>query len=244
MTKTVLTGSNDIQHLGTILSIWAHPDDETFTCAGIMAAAVKNGQRVVCITATRGEAGVRDEARWPADRLAEIRTAELQEALKILGVSEHHWLDYSDGGCDKIPDEEASARLAKYLGIYKPDTILTFGSDGLTGHDDHKSVFRWACKAVALSGEPIAVYCAVERKLAYDKYLKDADKQFNIYFNIDKPPVKTKDECDIYYELSPELCRIKRKALSAMPSQTEAFVNRFTPKEFEDMFCAEAFVKL
>ncbi len=38
----------DIKKLGTILSVWAHPDDETFTCGGILATAVKNGQQVVC----------------------------------------------------------------------------------------------------------------------------------------------------------------------------------------------------
>jgi len=32
---------NDIKMLGTILSVWAHPDDETFSCAGIMAQAIK-----------------------------------------------------------------------------------------------------------------------------------------------------------------------------------------------------------
>jgi LmbE family N-acetylglucosaminyl deacetylase len=37
---------------GTILSIWAHPDDETYLAGGVMAAASANGQRVVCVTAT------------------------------------------------------------------------------------------------------------------------------------------------------------------------------------------------
>jgi LmbE family N-acetylglucosaminyl deacetylase len=34
-----------INSLGTIMSVWAHPDDETFTCAGIMRQAVNNGQK-------------------------------------------------------------------------------------------------------------------------------------------------------------------------------------------------------
>lgn len=241
--KPAITTADDVKQLGTILSVWAHPDDETFTCAGIMASAVNNGQQVVCITATRGEAGVRDESRWPAAQLADIRTSELNTALKILGITAHHWLDYPDGGCIKVPEQSAASRLADYLGRYNPDTVLTFGPDGFTGHDDHKSVFRWIYQAVELSGSPAGIYCAVERQPAYDKYLKEADKQFNIYFNIDKPPVKTKEECDIYYELPPELCRLKRKALCAMPSQTKAFVEKFKPEEFEDMFCAEAFVK-
>lgn len=40
--------------LGTVLSVWAHPDDETYLAAGVMAAARDGGQRVVCASATAG----------------------------------------------------------------------------------------------------------------------------------------------------------------------------------------------
>jgi LmbE family N-acetylglucosaminyl deacetylase len=32
--------------LGTVLSVWAHPDDETYLAARVMADAARNGQRV------------------------------------------------------------------------------------------------------------------------------------------------------------------------------------------------------
>jgi LmbE family N-acetylglucosaminyl deacetylase len=38
---------NDIKELGTILSIWAHPDDEAYLCGGIMAMASAAQSRVV-----------------------------------------------------------------------------------------------------------------------------------------------------------------------------------------------------
>src|SRR3990170_7980876 len=41
--------------LGTILGVWAHPDDETYLCGGLMARAGRAGDRVVGITATPGE---------------------------------------------------------------------------------------------------------------------------------------------------------------------------------------------
>ena len=52
-----------MKDLGTILGVWAHPDDEGYLSAGIMAQAMRNGQRVVCVTATRGEAA--DPEQWP-----------------------------------------------------------------------------------------------------------------------------------------------------------------------------------
>ena len=43
--------------LGTVLGVWAHPDDETYLTAGLMAQTVRRGDRVICVTATRGEEG-------------------------------------------------------------------------------------------------------------------------------------------------------------------------------------------
>src|SRR3954454_8062763 len=134
--------------LGTVLSVWAHPDDETYLCGGLMSDAVRRGNRVVCVTATRGELGSPDEERWPPGALlAEVRTKELMEALAELGVVEHVWLDYPDGGCSDADAVEAIGRLRAIVADVAPDTVLTFGPDGITGHDDHITVGRWATEA-------------------------------------------------------------------------------------------------
>src|SRR4029453_2861005 len=81
--------------LGTILGVWAHPDDDIYLMAGVMAAAVDAGQRVVDVTRTRGEGGGRDEERWPPETMGEVRTQELLRSLEVLGVHEHHFLEGS-----------------------------------------------------------------------------------------------------------------------------------------------------
>ena len=106
------------------------------------------GDRVVCVTATRGELGSPDEERWPSGApLAAVRTAEMEAALAILGVTEHHWLDYPDGGCADVDQDEAVRRVTALMAEVQPDTVLTFGPDGMTGHDDHKAACRWATEA-------------------------------------------------------------------------------------------------
>jgi LmbE family N-acetylglucosaminyl deacetylase len=50
--------------LGTIVGVWAHPDDEAYLSGGLMAAAGDAGSRVVCVTATRGERGTPDPEAW------------------------------------------------------------------------------------------------------------------------------------------------------------------------------------
>lgn len=231
----------DIKQLGTILSVWAHPDDESFSCGGIMAAAVHNGQQVICVTATKGEAGVQDESRWPAAKLAEIRANELEKACKVLGVTKHHWLGYHDGQCQAVATDEAVQQLKDLIQTYKPDTILTFGPDGMTGHPDHQTVSAWVMEAT--KGTDVQVYHAVAEQTTYDKYLKGLDEQFNIYFNIDQPPLKQAAVCDIALQLTPELVEQKFEALAAMPSQTEAMLKTLPADSHDSVFDLECFVK-
>ena len=103
----------DVSELGTILGVWAHPDDDIYLAAGLMAAAVDAGQRVVDVTATRGEGGSMDEERWPPESMGEVRTKELLRSLEVLGVQEHHFLEGSvdvdmDTGLDPRPPSRSA----------------------------------------------------------------------------------------------------------------------------------------
>lgn len=217
----------DIKSLGTILSVWAHPDDETFTAAGVLMQAVKNGQKVVCVTATRGEAGSQNIKKWPPETLGKVRERELKNALKILGVENHHFLDYRDGECEHVPTHKAVADLKKLIINYKPETILTFGPEGITGHPDHCCVSDWVSLAVRATKQKPKVYHACHTTHQYKQYLKQMDKKMNIFFNIEKPRLVSSYECDIYFDLSDELQDRKYQALKAMPSQTEIMMQLF-----------------
>ncbi|MFG2757031.1 PIG-L deacetylase family protein [Streptomyces wuyuanensis] len=143
-----------IDRLGTVLGVWAHPDDEAYLSGGLMALARDRGARVVCVTATRGELGTEHPDVWPPDRLAAARTYELARCLAILGVHEHHWLGHADGGCSAVPPARAVARLRDIIGCVRPDTVLTFGPDGITGHPDHRTVSAWTTAAFEQAAPP------------------------------------------------------------------------------------------
>ena len=85
--------------LGTILGIWAHPDDEAYLSGGLMALARDAGSRVVCVTATRGELGTPDPATWPPERLAAERTGELAAAWRSSASPSTTGSGYRDGEC-------------------------------------------------------------------------------------------------------------------------------------------------
>ena len=69
-------------HHLTLMTVHAHPDDETIGTGGVMAKAVADGHRVVLVTCTRGEMGeiVVPDMDTPDNhrRLGEIRAGELE----------------------------------------------------------------------------------------------------------------------------------------------------------------------
>ena len=142
--------------MSTVLGIWAHPDDEVFVSGGLMADAVHNGDRVVCLHMTRGEAGLHFRRPYSPEALGVIREQELEAALACLGVTEQRFLDYPDGDLSLVPGSEVVARIHDVLVEIRPDTVVTFGPDGFTGHPDHKSLSRWVTTAVRLWNKPRA----------------------------------------------------------------------------------------
>jgi LmbE family N-acetylglucosaminyl deacetylase len=202
--------------LGTVLSVWAHPDDETYLCGGLMADAVRRGNRVVCVTATRGELGSPDEERWPSGApLAEVRTQELMAALAELGVTEHIWLDYPDGGCIDVADNEAVPRLRALVEHVQPDTVLTFGPDGLTGHDDHITVGRWATEAARGSGAHVHLATYTE---AWMTQFRDPLDKLGVFMGFD--PISTPDDrLSLRVTLDGDLLDTKIRAIKQQVSQ-------------------------
>jgi LmbE family N-acetylglucosaminyl deacetylase len=230
-----------MKDLGTILGVWAHPDDETYTCGGLMAYAVDRGSRVMCVTATRGEAGSLDPERWPPETLGIVREAELMTALGILGVTEHEWLDYPDGGCEEIPDEEAVIKLGAAFDDVQPDTVLTFGPDGMTGHPDHKKVSAWTTAAFEQMAKPgAALYYATVTpewmEVVYPKF-----QGFDVFF-AGEPSVTPKAELGIDLVLSPDLIDRKFRAISAQVSQSEALLRELGRGFFDQSEGNETFL--
>ena len=207
-----------MDELGTILGVWAHPDDEAYLAAGLMARAVQNGSRVVCDTATRGEGGSMDEETWPTETMGEVRTAELERCLAILGVTEHEWLDLPDVDMETGLPEKGYERVRDLVAEIQPDTILTFGPDGMTDHAAHKDISAWATQALLEAGKSGSKvhYAAVTQEWA-DEFLPIWEP-FNV-FRPGTPVVTPQEDLSIDYRLPPEINALKVKAILEHVSQ-------------------------
>jgi len=155
-----------------LMTVHAHPDDETIGTGGTMAHYAAEGVRVVCVTCTYGEMGeiVVPEMDTPGnhERLAELRQDELARALARLGRIEHHWLGYRDSDMMGRPGNEdprcfwqadvheATGRLVRLVRQLRPDVIVGYNEFGGYGHPDHIRSGQVARLAFERAGSPEA----------------------------------------------------------------------------------------
>jgi LmbE family N-acetylglucosaminyl deacetylase len=240
----MVTTESEVAALRTILGIWAHPDDEAYLSGGLMAMARNSGSRVVCVTATRGELGTPDPVAWPPERLAAERTGELARSLDILGVTEHHWLGYADGGCAEVPAPEAVERLSGLIEQVQPDTVVTFGPDGITGHPDHQAVSAWAAAAFNLAAPATArlLHAAVaERRMSRWRELHASLSVFLPGYPVIDPTARLA----VDLVLDPDIAARKVRALAAQATQTSSLIasmglDRYTAWVGDETFVARA----
>ena len=231
-----------MDELGTILGIWAHPDDEAYLSGGLMAMARAAGSRVVCVTATHGELGTADPARWPPARLAAERTVELARCLEILGVTEHRWLGYRDGDCASVPPGEPVARLAELIEQVGPDTVLTFGPDGNTGHPDHRAVSGWAAAAFDRVARPGARLLQSTVTEGWVRRWREVNESFGVF--LAGYPVTTRDEdLTVHLQLDRAVAARKVRALAAQTTQTAGLIAAMGQDSFTAWVSEEAFAE-
>jgi len=166
-----MTMTTDVAgHRPTLMTVHAHPDDETIGTGGAMVRAVAAGHRVVLVTCTRGELGeiVVPEMDTPDNhrRLGEIRAGELERAMAVLGVTEWENLGYRDSGMmgtdgNRDPRsfwqadlDEAARRLTWLVRHYQPDVMTTYNDFGGYGHPDHIRTHDVAVRAFDRAGDP------------------------------------------------------------------------------------------
>src|SRR5437773_637708 len=125
-----------------ILIILAHPDDESFLTAGLIFRNWQSGGQTTLICATLGEKGKYHLHRQiTATQLKYLRKEELIRVSKFLKVSHLEILTLPDGSVIKHKSK-FFASILKIAETNRPDIIVSFGPDGITGHRDHIAAYR------------------------------------------------------------------------------------------------------
>ena len=102
---------------GTVLAVYAHPDDPEVACGGSLARWVDEGAVAHLVVVNRGEKGS-SSADVDPDALAADRAAEVAEAAAVLGLASFELLGYPDGESEN--DLELRGRLVEVVRRLRP----------------------------------------------------------------------------------------------------------------------------
>jgi LmbE family N-acetylglucosaminyl deacetylase len=127
-----------------IISIFAHPDDESFGPAGTLSMLASNAHRTGLVTLTRGEAGSLGISKeLGPEELARRRGEELKCSANFLGINYLSIYDLPDKKLSEIPAEVGLNIIRKEIEKFKPEMVITFHPNGISGHKDHITVTNW-----------------------------------------------------------------------------------------------------
>src|SRR5262245_20674476 len=130
----------------SLLAVFAHPDDESLACGGLLARCAHAGAHVSLLCVTHGECG-------EGKRLAGVRAQELRDASGVLGVVNLELLDYDDGMLPWVDAQRLESDIRAAIERYRPEIVITFDEDGLYWHPDHIAVHERTQAAVAAMGD-------------------------------------------------------------------------------------------
>lgn len=133
----------------TLLAVFAHPDDESLACGGLLAWCADLGADVALLCVTRGQEG-------PGSFEGELgarRESELRAAARTLGVKHVVVLGYQDGMLPWVDAGQVDSDIRKAITRFRPSVVITFGEDGLYWHPDHVALHERTTSVVASLGD-------------------------------------------------------------------------------------------
>lgn len=156
--------------MSTALVFSPHFDDESIGPGGTLARHILDGDRVVVVFMTRGDAG----SLWPGQPMdgqtsERVRKTEASAALEALGGAEVAYLDLTDGF---MRWEAATVReIIRLIWRYKPDFVYAPHGDEV--HTDHQATHQMVRDAIPRASwnifpEPGATAWAVKHVRYYE----------------------------------------------------------------------------
>ena len=206
---------------GGVLVVMAHPDDESMGSGGLVLRHTRNDIPVHLICATQGEAGWAGKPIGAKkEDLAEIRSAELEEAAVALGLRGVELWDYPDGGVARSDQQEITQRIWEEITKLRPKAVVGWGPDGAYGHPDHIAMGACTDAAVAAMTEgdrPALYHLAVDPQVV--EFYRNA---FRLAGDRDTElPLILADRVDVVIELDADEVMMKLRAIDCHRSQLE-----------------------
>lgn len=132
-----------------VVGVFAHPDDDTYGVGGSLALHPAESVAITVVMATSGEAGhIADPSLATRETLGQVREDEDLASWRALGLEpDVRFLRHGDGRLGDLPRERLAADVLAVLEEVRPHVVITFGPDGITGHEDHVAIGAAATEA-------------------------------------------------------------------------------------------------
>ena len=132
-----------------VLIVFPHPDDEAFSCAGVVRQMTKRNIPVTYACLTLGEMG-RNLGNPPfatRESLPEIRREELRKAADAMGIQDLRMFGLRDKTIEFEDDEKMVQLVSDLIDELSPSLVITF-LPGFSVHPDHEATARAVVEAV------------------------------------------------------------------------------------------------
>lgn len=178
-----------------LLCVYAHPDDESFGPAAVLAKYAGQGAVIHGLYFTRGQNGQASvQPPPPPEELGRLREQDLRDACAAIGFAGIEILDYADGTLEQVPTADLEAHVLKALRRHQPEVVFTFGPGGITRHPDHLAVHTATVRAfeqARAEGLPV-------RELYYDAVAPEQAAELAVQDEPDGNPNTWVDVADSY----------------------------------------------
>ena len=174
-----------------ILTIFAHPDDETLAAGATISKLSRNGSRIFVAIPATGILSRKNTKKNKIKKLLSDHKSDTIEALSIIGVkkSDISFGDFADNELDKYSLLNLVHWIETIIEKTKPDAIFTHHRN--CTNIDHK----YCHEAVVVATRPninshISVFCG--EVPSSTGYLKPANWDPNLYVNVSKIDLNVK----------------------------------------------------
>jgi LmbE family N-acetylglucosaminyl deacetylase len=257
----------------TLMAVHAHPDDEASSTGGVLALYSAQGIRTIVVTCTNGEFGDAPGGIKPGQdghdeqAVAQLRLAELDKSIKILGVTDLETLGYHDSGMPdweykfrddafcNVPVEVVADRIAGLIEKYRPQVVISYDDKGPYQHPDHVHASQAAQLAFTKSGIPAKLYLSAMRSSAWAKVmesLREAGEDVPDFGDPDseeaRAAAKAAEESEARITTDVDIREVfdqKGEALRAHGSQIEdSWFSKIPPDAIRAAFGTESFIRV
>jgi LmbE family N-acetylglucosaminyl deacetylase len=205
----------------TILVFTPHPDDDTFCCAGTLALLAKQHNNIHVVLYTNDDKGSYD-LEMTSQRLAQIRSAEEEEACRIIGIPKEniHWFQFHDGMLEYANPFDLVEQATKVLRTYRPDIVMTI-DPGSTFVRWHKTDHRMSANNTIDAIRAAEWHLYFPNQLLHD-HLQPWHVPVEAYFYV------TPQDANYWVNID-SVMDVKLKAATAHVSQFDPSIRKYRP---------------